>query len=142
MFFESLLKGFDFWLWGTLLIVAVITCVVIAMKDMHELRTQQELMRNKEGYYVTIPMLNQMLIENNKNVFTRFRDALKEANSYVVQSGQAVPLAHQLFEQQLTQSIQTMEVAIGEPSKEREALAEEIYADQQQADEDQEPAFV
>ena len=132
MFFDTLFKGIDFWVWGTLLVVAIVTCVVIALKDMHELRTQQDLIKQKETYYVTQPMLAQMLMENNRNIFMRFRDALKEANAYTEQKGDIVPLAHQLFEQQLTQSIQTMEVAIGEASNEQQTLKEEIYADAQQ----------
>lgn len=121
--------GFDWWIWGTLLVVLLIIGIVINLKDLQELRAQQQLIRDKEAFYVTQKDLAHMLSLNNKTLLLRIHDIIKETNEYTKQNGEPIPLAHQVLEQQLHQSVSSMETMIGEPSKEQQELANEVYAD-------------
>lgn len=128
MFFQDLIKGVDWWIVGTLILLLVVIGIVVLLNDLKEIRAQQELIRDQEKYYVTQNDISRLLAHNNKVMLTRIYDVIKTSNEMTANdSGEAVPVPYVMLEEQLLQSIQAMEQPFGHPTKEQQLLSDAVH---------------
>jgi len=128
----EMFTGFDWTVWISLAIILVVIGVVILLKDLQEIRTQQQCIRDKEAFWVTQQDLSQLLANNNKIMLTRIHDIVRQVNETVSRNGETPNLTIQVLQEELAQSIQSMDYvggALGEPSKAQQQMADHVYGD-------------
>jgi len=125
-------SGFDWWIWGGLALIGVIIIFVMLLHDLKEIRTQQQLARDKEGFWVTQQDVAYLLAHNNKMILTRIHDVIRETNEINERNGEPPTIAIQLLQHHLAESIRSMEFVggpLGELTKAQQAMADDVYAD-------------